>query len=141
MQIPKWILPSFLAVSFLGFLDATYLTVKHYSGTPLNCSIFNGCDVVTTSQYATILGFPTSLLGIIYYLAVIVLLVAYIDSRNKRLLYLTARFTIVGFVISLWFVSLQIFVLKAFCFYCLLSAVTSTALFVLGLITLNLKNR
>lgn len=56
----KWLVLGFLILGFLGFLDATYLTVKHYLGTPINCSIFEGCEKVTTSQYATVGGVPVS---------------------------------------------------------------------------------
>ncbi|MEX1063709.1 MAG: vitamin K epoxide reductase family protein, partial [Candidatus Paceibacterota bacterium] len=139
MQIPKWLIVSFVVVSFIGFLDATYLAVSHYGGASLNCSFLNGCDVVTTSKYSAIFGIPVSLLGAIYYLAILVLAIAYLDSRKSGLLKMAARFTVVGLVASVWFVLLQVLVLKAFCLYCIGSAVTSTALFVLGLVVLKLK--
>lgn len=134
--VPNWIIASFLIVSVLGFVDATYLTVKQYSGTPLECSIFKGCEKVTTSRYATILGVPLALLGAVYYLAIFLSLIAYLDIRREEILSFMARFTIVGLLASAWFVYLQLFVIQAICPYCMVSAIASTILFLLGMLVL-----
>lgn len=137
--ILKWLVWLFALFSFAGFLDAIYLAIKHYLGTPINCSIFGGCEQVTTSQYATLWGIPVALLGAIYYLIIFILVVAYLDTKKERVLYFTARLTPVGFLASLWFIYLQLFVIKAICLYCVVSAITSTILFILGIILLNLR--
>ena len=137
--IPRWLALSFLSVSFIGFLDATYLTVKYYLGTPLNCSILEGCETVTASQYATIGSIPVALLGAIYYLAIFLLIIVYLDTKREGAMTFAARFTIIGFLVSLWFLYLQLFVIKAICLYCMVSVLTSTLLFILGLILIRLK--
>jgi uncharacterized membrane protein len=129
---PKWILALFLVFSLAGFADASYLTVTHYAGTPPECSIFHGCEKVTTSPYATLGGVPLALLGMIYYAAIILLIIAYLDTRREGILLFTARATVVGFLASAWFVYLQLYVIQAVCPYCMLSALVSTILFVLG---------
>lgn len=133
---PKWLVWLLVLFSFAGFLDASYLAVKHYLGTPVNCSIFAGCEIVTTSQYAAIWGIPVALLGAIYYLTVFLLVIAYIDTKKERILYFAAYLTPIGLLASFWFLYLQLFVIKALCLYCLISAFTSTILFVLGIILL-----
>lgn len=135
----KWFALSFLVISLLGFLDATYLAIKHYLGTPINCSIFEGCEKVTTSQYAVIGGMPVALLGAIYYLAIFLLMVAYLDTKRETDLSFAARLTPVGFLASVWFIYLQLFVIKAICLYCVVSAAISTILFVLGLFVIKLQ--
>jgi uncharacterized membrane protein len=125
-----------LIAALFGFADATYLTVKHYSGAPLACSIFEGCEKVTSSRYAVIAGIPLALGGAIYYFLVIVLSVAYLDTRKMVVLLMTARLTVVGFLASAWFVYLQLFVIRAICPYCMLSAIASTLLFGLGSVVL-----
>ena len=132
--LSNWLPVLFLLLGAIGFTDATYLAVKHFLGTPVPCSILKGCEQVTTSQYAAIFGVPVALLGAIYYLSIIILTVAYLDSRNRKFLNLAARLTILGFLASIYFVYLQIFVIKAICLYCMGSAITSTLLFILGLI-------
>lgn len=121
-------------ISFLGFLDASYLAAKYYLGGPIPCAILDDCDTVTTSKYSAIAGVPVALMGAIYYLIIFVLTISYLESKKYKLAFFISRFTIIGFLASLWFVYLQVFVLKALCLYCLFSALTSTALFVISAI-------
>ena len=137
-KIFDWI---FLILSFIGFLDATYLTVKHYLGEPLNCSLLEGCEQVTTSQYATIFNVPVALGGALYYLFIFVFSIVYFDTKNNRLLSLIPPITIIGLLASGWFIYLQLFVIKAICLYCVLSAASSTTLFILGMFILKYKRR
>ncbi|MEK7590145.1 MAG: vitamin K epoxide reductase family protein [Patescibacteria group bacterium] len=131
-----------LIISFIGFLDATYLTVQHYRGLPPECSIVEGCEEVVTSKYAVMFGVPVALLGGIYYLTIFILSIIYLDSKNKSIIKLAALLTAAGLIASIGFVYLQLFVIKAICVYCMFSAATSTTLFVLGLYILKLnKNK
>ena len=139
--VPKWLIWGFVILSFIGFLDATYLTAKHYLGIPINCSLFEGCEKVTSSQYATIFDIPVSLAGAGYYLLIFVLMIAYLDTKKERILYFISRLALLGFIASLWFLYLQLFVIKAICLYCMISFTTSTLLFILGLILLQLESK
>ena len=127
-----------LAVSVIGFFDAAYLTIEHLKGETPPCSIVEGCAIVTTSEYAVLLGVPVALVGAIYYFLMAASLVYYLDTRREATLIWLSRFTIAGFLASLYFVSIQLFVLNAICLYCMLSAGISTILFGLGL-TVNNK--
>lgn len=138
---PRWLAPAFLIVGLLGFLDATYLAVEHYRGVVPPCSIVAGCERVTTSQYATVFGVPVALGGALYYVTILALAVAYLDRRRPALLRLAAYLTFGGMAASLWFVYVQLFILKAICLYCMFSAATSTLLFGLGITVLVLGRR
>ncbi len=138
-SLPKWLIWSLILVSFLGFLDSSYLTIAHYTGLSLRCTVFSGCNQVTTSPYSLILGIPVALLGIFYYLTILLATLFYYDgivhmrhqtSLPMRMAYLTC----IGFLVSVWFIYLQLFVIKAICQYCMFSAVTSTLLFIFGII-------
>jgi len=131
--VSKWIVYSLLFLSLIGFLDADYITTKHYLGVPITCSIFEGCETVTNSQYATVGNIPVALFGAIYYLSILVLVILYLDTGKISLIRFVSRFSIVGFAASLWFIYLQLFVIKAICFYCMVSAVTSTSIFIIGI--------
>jgi len=135
-KIPSLIPWGMLAASLGGFLDATYLAAQHYLGTTPNCSIFSGCEEVLTSSYAAVAGVPLALLGALYYLAVFLTIILYLDSKDRRYLKFAALFTIVGFLVSLALLYLQLFVIGFLCFYCLISAGTSAILFVLGIVVL-----
>ncbi len=140
-KIPAWPGYAFLILSFLGFLDASYLTAAHYFGVPLQCSILNGCELVTTSEYAVVFGIPVALAGAIYYGTIFLLSIAYAETRDIKFLKVASHLTIFGILASAWFVYLQIFVIKAICLYCILSAITSTLLFLLGMGVLYLLNK
>src|SRR3972149_294511 len=131
----------FLIISFIGFLDSSYLTVQHYRGEPPSCAIFTGCETVAESKYAIVGPIPLALLGLLYYLAIFILTVAYFDTKKERLLLLAALFTIPGFLASVYFVYLQLFVIKAICLYCIISAVSSTILFGFGLLAITKRNQ
>lgn len=130
----KAITAGWLGLSLIGFLDATYLTIQHYRGFGLDCGPLLECDAVMNSQYAVIGGIPLALLGTLYYLAIFLLTVAYYDRKNIYILSITSRLTILGFLVSLILAYLQAFIIRAFCSYCLLSALTSIGLFILAMI-------
>ncbi|MEK7095445.1 MAG: vitamin K epoxide reductase family protein [Patescibacteria group bacterium] len=131
-SIPKWIIITLLIVALLGFIDATYLTIEHFQNNIPPCTT-DGCEKVLTSSYSEVIGIPVALLGSIYYFTILVLLIAYFDSKKEILLRLTMLLTPLGFLASLYFFILQAAVINAFCQYCLVSAVTSTVLFVFSM--------
>ncbi len=133
-KIPLWLIIGLITVAFLGFLDATYLTVKHFSGTDLNCYILDGCNEVTNSEYAEIFGIPVALFGALYYLTVMVLSILYLDLKKKFFLKLIPFLTTFGFLFSIILIYLMLYVIDALCIYCLGSAFTSTLLFILSII-------
>lgn len=130
LRVVVW---GFLAVALLGFLDASYLTIKHYAQSSVTCGLTQGCEIVTTSAYSQILGVPVALLGSLYYLTLIVLLIAYMDRKHAWLLRTASLFTCLGLLASVYFVSVQAFVLGAWCQYCIGSALSSTLLFGIGM--------
>ena len=132
-------------LSFLGLMDASYLAAKHYSGTIPPCAIVKGCEAVTTSQYAVInlpiidIGISVALLGAIYYLVVLIISIAIIETKSDWLKKFLSKFSILGLMASIWFISLQLFVIKALCLYCLVSAFSSIAIFIISVFWLNKK--
>lgn len=117
----------------LGFLDAIYLTILHYKNAIPPCAL-SGCETVLTSSYATIAGVPISLLGALYYLAVVFfigLLLSFTLSQRYiwRISTLLVVFTGLGLLIGLGLVYIQAFVLHSLCQYCLASEVIDFLLF------------
>ncbi len=131
-RIPKWVPVLLLIVAFIGFADAVYLTVEHYLNTIPPCTI-GGCETVLTSKYSFVFGIPTALLGSIYYLILIIFLFLFIDLKKEMLLRIPIILSFLGAIASLWFVYLMIFVIKSFCPYCAVSAVTSLIIFCFSL--------
>ena len=119
-----------LLATFVGFADALYLTVSHYRQIIPPCSI-GSCEQVLTSRFATVLGLPVSLAGVVGYALIGLLILLYIDRARGRLLKWIGILALVSFCVSVVFVLIQLFVLNAICVYCMLSALCDTILFIL----------
>lgn len=121
-----------VVISFLGFLDATYLTVEHYLGGTVPCTL-GGCEVVLTSKYATLFDVPIALLGALFYATIFFLSLRLWEKGTSCLFNIIFVAVGLSFLLSLGLVYLQLFVLNSICFYCLGSALTSTILFAISL--------
>lgn len=130
----SWFVGIFLLCAFVGFVDASYLSINEIRGAALPCSITHGCAAVTASAYSKILGIPVAFLGALYYLTVFLTTIAYCDTKNIRILKYATYFTALGFIMSGWFLYVQGAILHAWCQYCLASAGSSTLLFILGVV-------
>lgn len=134
VNLPNKLLWAIAAVAFLGFLDATYLTISHYTGAHLYCGVKDTCSIVTASKYSVLYGVPVALGGALYYLTVLIGSLFCIDTQNSKFTKWLGLFTVVGLLASGWFVFVQLVLLKAICWYCMLSAATSTIIFILGML-------
>lgn len=128
----RGILISFIAVSFLGFLDAAFLSMEHFLNRVPPCG-FSGCETVTTSMYSAVFGVPVALLGVIYYFSMFAGTIFAWQTKNDSYFRFISWATWVGFLVSLWFLYAQSFILHAFCLYCIFSTITSTTLFILAM--------
>ncbi len=131
-----------VVVALIGFLDALYLYYMEISR-KFKCLINTGlfqCETVNSSDYAKILGIPLSLLGCLFYLAVIIFLfLAIFDKNQYWLSFFLPALVIFGFIFSIYLTAIEIFAIHFFCEFCIISAVCSVTLFILILIA-KLKN-
>ena len=134
-NVPVWLVWTAFVIALIGFADATYLTVEHFQGIIPPCSITGGCENVLTSPYAAIAGIPVPLLGAVYYVLMLLGLYIYLDTKKEIVLRYMLRFSVVGFIMTTWFLYVQQFLIHAYCQYCLLSALTSTLLFVIAIVS------
>jgi uncharacterized membrane protein len=119
-------------LALIGALISLYLTLHKLGviGT-LACGT-GSCEVVQTSKYAVFLGVPVPYWGIAGYavlttLGLISLQPRYIDSRAVRIaLIVTATG---AFAFSVYLSALEQFVIKAWCRWCIASAVVATLIF------------
>lgn len=120
-------------IAFFGFIDATYLTIEHFKNVIPPCTI-SGCEIVLTSKFSTIFGIPIALFGSLFYLSVIILSVLILTNYKKIYLQMFYLLATSGITVSIVLLGLQAFVIKSFCQYCLISAATSTGIFILALL-------
>lgn len=136
MTRKHWYPITALILAGIGFADAIYLTIEHYTTFSLPCTITNGCDLVTTSAYSELFGVPVALLGALYYLSALLGIYFIFEFKKMPWLRFIAAFTTCGFLFSAWFVYAQIFLIHSVCQYCMASAIISTALFTISMIYL-----
>ena len=119
-------------LGLLGFIDASYLTAKHFLGGSARCFLVEGCDVVTGSQYSTIGGvIPVALLGVLYYSLIVTFIFLHRETGRDLWWRLLAGWSLLGLGFSGWLLYLQAAILGAYCFYCLVSAGISILIFLL----------
>ena len=119
---------------FLGLFSSGYLLYTYLTGAPITCAVVSGCEQVRASKWAYTFGIPRPFLGLVFYAGVFALLVmrAATTWQGKRLYQLTIVAAVVAFVESGFLFAIQWLDVKAFCFWCLLSALSSVALLVVA---------
>jgi uncharacterized membrane protein len=130
-----------VVVALIGLADSIYLTIHHYTDEPVPCGITGqGCEMVLSSTYSEIAGFPLASFGAVAYFVAfsLALLSAFGNSMTWKLF--GALATVMA-VFSGWLIYVQAYYIGAFCQYCLLSAGTSFTLFILFLISLATRNK
>ena len=119
-------------LALVGVADSVYLTVEHLLGNTVRCTVTGGCSEVLGSPYASLWGVPLAAFGAGAYFTAFSLATlsafGYVKART-----LLAALVAAMFVVTLWLLYLQAFVLNAFCQYCLLSAAVTTLLAVIAL--------
>jgi len=117
-------------LSFLGFLNALYLTFGYFYGSNLVCFLANnGCQKVLEGNYSQFLGLPIPLLGSIFFLTLLFFIFYFI--RFQKLIDLLKSLIIIGFIFSVYLLYLQAFVVKSWCIFCLFSAFICFSIFIL----------
>lgn len=108
----------------LGLADATYLTVIALTGETAACGGQAGCSEVLGSAYSKIGGIPVAMFGIAGYFTAFscATFAAFNYARARKFFTLVVAMLFAG---TLWFLYLQMFVLHAFCRFCLFSAAIS----------------
>ncbi len=127
-----------VALGLVGLYVSLYLSYKEATGTDLGaCPLTEDeCTAVTKSKYSKFLGIPLAYYGVLYYSMILLMGTLCITRGKKLIIELTAYLTVIGFIDSIIFVYIQGYLIEAWCFYCLISAVTSTLLFFVMLPTL-----
>ncbi|HEV7699613.1 MAG TPA: vitamin K epoxide reductase family protein [Pyrinomonadaceae bacterium] len=121
--------------ALVGLIDAIYLTYHHYTAEPVPCSITGGCEMVLTSDYATIANIPIALFGAIAYADALLFAVLTATGRWRAWWLFGIQTTLMA-AASAYLIYLQASVIHAFCQFCLLSAGTSIILFLIFLASL-----
>src|SRR3989344_8591732 len=63
---------SFITLTIVGILNAGYLVWKHYSHKPLVCPMDHDCSKVTESKWSRVFWVRNEVLGLLFYVAMLV---------------------------------------------------------------------
>ncbi|APG59879.1 vitamin K epoxide reductase family protein [Christiangramia salexigens] len=120
-----------LGITIAGILNTIYLSYHSIKGTLVYCLFFpkEWCEKVQKSRYSKTFGMPNPYLGFLMLLSILVLLLLY-DESIVPLWYAMALINF-GFLFSLYFLYIQAFIIKAYCTWCVVSALVFISLFIL----------
>ncbi len=126
-----------LVLSLLGLFDSLYLWWAYTSPSrPMVC-MGGGCETVRASVYAHLRGYPLPVYGAAMYLVLAVLIFALplLGAAFARRIVQIAVTAIagLGFLFSVYLTGLEAFAIHAWCTWCVISAITVTLIFLLGL--------
>lgn len=145
VKISKIILIGIIFLSFIGVVNASYLTYEHYNEFEnMTCPAMGSmvdCLKVNTSVYSRLMGIPIALLGVFYYSYIFLSTIYLFFSkyRNKIIKFNFAVSTF-GVLFSVYLVYVQLGILHAICPYCMLSAFLTILIFGLDVgLFLNIK--
>ncbi|PYO62170.1 MAG: vitamin K epoxide reductase [Gemmatimonadetes bacterium] len=95
-----------------------------------------GCETVQASPYAELFGLPVALYGVAGYAALFLVSLAALQpaaAARRRPDVALAVLASIGFAFTLYLTALELFVIHAFCRWCLGSAAIITAVWILAL--------
>jgi uncharacterized membrane protein len=136
--------PLMAVLAMIGAVVTGYLTYNKLTGSSTACPT-KGCDIVLSSPYATVLGQPLALFGLLAYLAMAVMAIAPLlvsspeqKELREKLTSWTQPLLFIGGTAMMFFSGYLMYLLtaeiQAVCLYCVGSALLSTSLFLLALL-------
>ena len=133
---PRRVFTLIAVLAAAGMAVSGYLSWIHWFPSSTFCSGVGDCEVVNTSQYATIGEIPIALLGLGMYLSILAL--AWLGKRSSSELHDNAGLAIFGFsllgvLFSGYLTYIELVVIRAICPYCVISAIIVTLIFILSI--------
>lgn len=123
---------SFIALVIGGIIDTSYLLYQHYKKKPLICPMDHDCSVVTEGKWSRIFFVRNEILGLSFYLLLLtfIILSVILPNFSSKIYLFLFIFSIIGVVFSIFLVYLQIYKIRDYCFYCLISAFLTLLIFI-----------
>jgi len=125
-----------MVLSLLGLANSSYLVWKHYRKKPMVCPLNHDCSVVTESKWSHIFFIRNEVLGVLFFAAMLgsILFTFFVPVFTQTILLLILLATIWSLLFSTFLILIQIFTIKDYCFYCIVSAIITLFLFLNSLL-------
>lgn len=133
-----------ILVAFFGFSIASHIFFKKEKKKPLICPMRANCDVVIHSAYSKTLGMRNELVGMFYYMGVILLHGVFLFvpiAYDSKIYFFIYTISLGAFLFSAYLISVQAFILKEWCTWCILSAIASTIIFIATVFSIDIPIR
>lgn len=117
-----------------GFWVARHIRKHKKEEVPLVCPIGFDCHSVVHSDYSRFMGIPVEILGMLYYAVVTIVAILFIFWSKLMpggMTNFMGLLAVIAFIFSLYLTSVQAFILKNWCSWCLVSAGISILIFIL----------
>jgi len=124
-------------LALIGLLIATYLWLWKIGVVGHIICGSGGCEVVQTSTYATFLGLPVALIGVVGYLTLLIVSLVGIQPRwidHPGPTRLMAVLSGLGAAFAIYLTYLEYAVIEAWCRWCVGSAVIICAIFLTAIL-------
>ncbi len=134
MPTLRWQPLTTLLLSTLGLGIATYLTITHFNKAALVCNTGGAinCEKVTTSPQSVIFGIPVAMLGLAFFVPMLLLcLPAAWRSADRRIHLARLALSITGVGMIVYLIIAELFLIKAICLWCSGVHLTTFILFVI----------
>lgn len=120
-----------LILSGIGILNTLYLSFHTITKTSVWCPFFpeHWCRKVQFSSWSRTFGMPNTFAGFALYSVIFIFTLSTLFGDDSRL-WIKDLIT-VGFLFSVYFTFIQGFILRAFCTWCVLSAIDFLFLFLI----------
>lgn len=113
-----------LAVTLVGLLASGYLVAVRLAGEAPVCGPVEGCDTVSSSAYATVLGIPVAVLGFGLSIVLVACAVTWWRRRDRWALLLAYGLLLLATLVVAYLTFIELFVIHAICAWCVLYAIT-----------------
>lgn len=120
-------------LSLLGVIVAAYVLQGWLRNSPLVCLNGSECAMVAKNPASYPFGIPVPAVGLLGYTILAILAFLRTTSNDKRLLYGILGMGAFGVFFVSWFTYTELFVIKAVCTWCAVSAVNMVIIFLLAL--------
>ena len=122
------------ALDLIGLFIAGYLAVVEVGGGVPVCGPLKGCETVAQSEYSRIAGIPVAVYGVVLSLTLLTLALAWWRTNFRGLLLLHYGLSLGGVIFEIYFIYIQIAVIRAVCVWCTSYGLSLVLRFVVALI-------
>jgi|TARA_Y100000310_G_scaffold345855_1_gene471471 uncharacterized membrane protein len=118
-----------IILALIGLAISFYIYSSKRSGKHLFCPNKQDCDAVVRSKYGKIFGFENTIFGMLFYILIIIYDVSLQANQNlfkgDIIYYSIVGISFISVVFSAYLTFVQAFILKKWCYYCIISSISS----------------